>query len=184
MTNSATSTKTPRPTGGTGFQAWHFFAFVSLVGATAVVMVSPRGSHPVALLVISAAVLAAGLVGIAISQTVTGFLSRGTEAPPLPPAARDVLAREKALVLRSIKELEFDKGMGKVSDEDYAAIMGRLRARALTLMRDLERTPGEAMAAAAPAASARAGTCRKCQTVNDTDARFCKNCGASLGAER
>ena len=60
---------------------------------------------------------------------------------PLPPAARDVLEREKALVLRSIKELEFDKAMGKVSDADYAAIMARLRTRALVLMRDLERTP-------------------------------------------
>ena len=35
-----------------------------------------------------------------------------------------MLEREKALVLRSIKELEFDHAMGKVSDADFAEIGG------------------------------------------------------------
>ena len=33
---------------------------------------------------------------------------------------RAALEREKALVLRSIKELEFDRAMGKVSEKDFA----------------------------------------------------------------
>jgi hypothetical protein len=187
MTNSATSTKpgppaparSGGPAGHAGFQSWQFFALASLVGATAVVMLSPQGSHPIALLLISAAVMCAGLVAAAISRAISGFFSRGAEALPLPPATRDVLEREKRLVLRSIKELEFDKGMGKVSEEDFASIMAGLRARALTLMRDLERLP-EPGAAERPGARA-AAVCGRCQTSNDSDARFCKTCGAKLG---
>jgi rRNA maturation endonuclease Nob1 len=103
----------------------------------------------------------------------------------LPESAREALEREKRLVLRSIKELEFDKAMGKVSEADFAAIMSPLRARALTLMRDLERAPAtEAAAPSAPSARAAASaqTCPSCGTANDADARFCKSCGSKVGA--
>ena len=43
---------------------------------------------------------------------------------------RAALEREKALVLRSIKELEFDRAMGKVSEKDFGEMSARLRARA------------------------------------------------------
>ena len=183
MTNSATSTKARRPSGASGFQGWQFFALASLIGATVVVLVSPQGAHPIALLLLSAAVMSAGLVAATISRAVAGFFSEGMEALPLPPAARDGLERDKHLILRSIKELEFDRGMGKVSEEDYANIMSRLRARALTLMRDLERTEAKEPAAR-PAAEASGVTCQGCRTPNDSDARFCKKCGAKLGEAR
>ena len=51
---------------------------------------------------------------------------------------RAALEREKTLVLRSIKELEFDRGMGKVSEKDFAEMSARLRARAARLMRQLD----------------------------------------------
>ena len=43
---------------------------------------------------------------------------------------KDLLERDKALVLRSIKELEFDRAMGKVGDADFAEVSAGLRARA------------------------------------------------------
>ena len=102
---------------------------------------------------------------------------------------RAALEREKTLVLRSIKELEFDHAMHKVSDKDFAEMDARLRARAARLMRQLD--------AAAPyreqiekEVAARVGkshipnpkshTCAVCATVNDVDARFCKQCGAAV----
>jgi len=91
-----------------------------------------------------------------------------------------MLTREKALVLRSIKELEFDHATGKVSDADFKDMDNRLRTRALALMQDLER------AARAPIADTRDlqadahRTCASCHAQNDEDARFCKNCGAKL----
>ena len=41
-------------------------------------------------------------------------------------------------MLRSIKELEFDHAMGKVSDQDFAEMGLRLRTRAAGLMRQLD----------------------------------------------
>ncbi len=115
---------------------------------------------------------------------------------------RIALEREKALVLRSIKELEFDFAMGKIAKADFDEMSGRLRARALGLMRQLDAGGGyrEQIAKRSRAddlasqgdgvAVARAVQRRlkpslqrracECGTQNDPDAKFCKNCGAKL----
>jgi hypothetical protein len=178
MTNSATSTERPAPENRGAFHAWHFFVLLGMAGATAAVMVS-RETHPAALLLLSAAVIAAGFVAIALTGAASGFLKRSPEEVTLPPHAREALEREKRLVLRSIKELEFDRAMGKLSDDDFSAISSRLRARALTLMQDLERVEAQGPAPAASRVKG-GGGCAACGTANDADARFCKNCGATL----
>jgi hypothetical protein len=106
---------------------------------------------------------------------------------------RAALEREKMLVLRSIKEVEFDRAMGKISDADFHEMAGRLRARAAGLLRQLDADStgyralierelatrvGLAPAPSVPAA----GTCAACGTPNDADARFCKSCGARIEA--
>jgi len=161
-----------------------------MIGATVVVIVS-RENHPAALLLLSAAVVAAGFVGLALSRAVAGFFQAGAEPAPVTGRSREDLERQKALVLRSIKELEFDRAMGKVSEADFTAIMSRLRARALSAMQDLERVPaavpvpvrkndtGKAFPVSIPGI-----VCGTCNTPNDGDARFCKSCGSRLaGAE-
>jgi hypothetical protein len=112
------------------------------------------------------------------------------------------------LVLRSIKEVEFDRAMGKISDADFHEMAGRLRARAAGLLRalDADRTgyrtlierelatrvgrapsshaPAAAVAEMADASAPAAGTCAACGTANDPDARFCKSCGTRMEAAR
>ena len=182
MTNSATSTRrtAPPPAQPAAFHAWHFFLLLSMLAATAVVMLA-RDNHPAALLLLSAAIICAGLVGLAVSRAIAGFFRKGAELPPLPEAARSQLQREKALILRSLKELEFDRAMGKISEDDAAVIGSNLRARALILMRDLDR-PADAEPQPPAAAVAQGTACPSCETVNDEDARFCKSCGARLGS--
>jgi hypothetical protein len=48
------------------------------------------------------------------------------------------LAEERDRTLAALKELEFDHRTGKVSDEDYRALVGPLRARAMAALRALE----------------------------------------------
>jgi hypothetical protein len=48
------------------------------------------------------------------------------------------LAEERDRALAALKELEFDHRTGKVSDEDYRALVGPLRARAAEALRALE----------------------------------------------
>jgi hypothetical protein len=118
---------------------------------------------------------------------------------------RAALEREKMLVLRSIKELEFDRAMGKLSDPDFADMGARLRSRAARLIRQLDQGASgyrelierelaqrlgrqpvpSASSAASPAPrpdsraprEVRALQCPACQALNDLDSRFCKRCG-------
>jgi hypothetical protein len=157
--------------------------------ATTAVVLSPH-THPAALLLLSAGVVSAGLVGWAVFRSLSGFLGlkTGGVARPLDEQTATALEREKALVLRAIKELEFDYAMGKVSEADFKEIGGRLRLRALVLMQELERAPARPAAgvpAAPPAATAATSAdarpaCASCGTNNDHDAKFCKSCGARL----
>ncbi len=196
--SSETSTE-PRQSGASaGFQPWQFFILLSMLAATGAVVVS-RHTHPLALLLLSAAVIATGLVAVAVHRALSGFFSGDQQTErPLSSRAREALEKEKAQALRAIRELEFDKAMGKISDEDFNSIGPRLRARAMSLMQELDRTPAAAASTAAPAA-ARAGSapqpgpaetaaatpasgiyCTQCGTANSARAKFCKRCGAEL----
>ena len=173
--------------------AWQLFALAGLVGATFVVFMS-RGQSAAAIILLSATVFAAAVVGIAALRMLTPFVAdslpdRGPLGRVLGGRTRAALEREKALTLRSIKELEFDRAMGKVSDADFAEMAGRLRAKAGALIQrldagstyreqiDQELTRRRGDSAPPPT---RAGVCGACGTTNDADARFCKQCGQGL----
>jgi hypothetical protein len=51
---------------------------------------------------------------------------------------RLALAEERDRALDALKELEFDHRTGKVSDEDYRALVGPLRRRAAEALRALD----------------------------------------------
>ncbi len=178
-TSSETSTERPAAKSPAAFQPWQFYILFSMVGATAAVIVS-RNTHPVALLLISAAVVSAGLVGIGLHRALMGFFGQIPSASARGERARALLEREKSLLLRSIKELEFDRNMGKVSEADFADISGRLRARALALMQEIDRVGPEVEVPRRDQTTLPAGTCAGCGTKNDVDAKFCKQCGRKL----
>jgi NADH pyrophosphatase NudC (nudix superfamily) len=187
--SSETSIKEASPT----LPPWQLFALVGLIGATLVVFVS-RGQSPVAILLLSLVVFAAAAVGAAALRTLQPFI-RGQETGAVTIVAgraRAAIEREKALVLRSIKELEFDHAMGKVSDPDFADMGLRLRTRATGLMRQLdagaayssliEQELARRLAASGAAVTdARAGRfCTQCGASAQADARFCGQCGHKL----
>ena len=175
--SSETSTEQSAP-----FTAGHFYVLLSMIAATAAVVMS-RHTHPAALLLMSGAVLAAGYTAWALHRAVLGLLSGPGEEEPLGERQRELLNQEKALVLRAIKDLEFDFGMKKVSQADFDDMLGRLRSRALMIMEQLERVPAApAVKPAKAAAGARAAVCARCQTRNERDAKFCKQCGERLGS--
>ncbi|HUR20493.1 MAG TPA: zinc ribbon domain-containing protein [Vicinamibacterales bacterium] len=176
------------------FTAGHFYVLLSMVGATVAVVVA-RHTHPAALLLISAAVMASGYTAYALHRALAGLWSGAATEEPLGVRHREILLQEKALVLRAIKDLEFDFGMKKMSATDYADMLERLRARALTLMQQLEQSPDLSTVASAdvavqPATAPRADkerrprehTCVRCGTRNEPDAKFCKQCGDRLGS--
>ena len=58
--------------------------------------------------------------------------------PEAPERRRLQLEEERDRALAALKELEFDHRTGKVSDEDYRALVGPLRRRAAETLRALE----------------------------------------------
>ncbi len=122
-----------------GFRAWHFFVLVSLAASTAAVLMSRRSS-PEHLILISFTIGAAGVAAAAFYRTLVPLTVRDVSRLSDRPSERALAAieREKALVLRSIKELEFDRAMGKVSPWDFDEMSGRLRARAIMLMKQVD----------------------------------------------
>jgi len=128
------------PDGGdTTFRPWHFFVLASLIAATVAVVLSRRAT-PEHLVFISLAIGAVGIAAAAFYRMLAPLTvpDTGAFAAQLSDRARAALEREKALALRSLKELEFDRAMGKLSDRDFEEMSARLRARALALMRQLD----------------------------------------------
>jgi ribosomal protein L40E len=63
----------------------------------------------------------------------------------------------------ALRELEFDRQTGKISDSDYEPLKARYTAQALAVMR-----AGDAF------------VCEKCGPRPEADAEFCSNCGLRL----
>ncbi len=125
------------------FQPWQLFTLAGLISASAVALRASYlpSSVRVALIL---TVFAAGAIGVAALRTLLPFASgKGPAAPVIVGGrTRAALEREKTLVLRSIKELEFDRAMGKVSEKDFNDMSARLRARAMRILRQLDAGTG------------------------------------------
>jgi hypothetical protein len=192
-----------------GLHPWQFFVLATLGCATAVTFIA-RGQGPTVVILLSVLMAAAALVGLAVLRTLRPLVSNEEDRTVMiGQRTRVALEREKTLSLKSIKELEFDRAMGRLSDADWNEMSGRLRARAARIIRQLDAGSGyrdqierdlakrigekqeERGAKGEDGRSARAEdsrraravaerVCPQCATANDGDARFCKSCGNKL----
>jgi hypothetical protein len=94
----------------------------------------------------------------------------------------------KVQALLALKEIEFDRATGKLSDDDYAELKARYGRDALVAM-DAERSETAVVADAADPAEAlirsvRSGLqiCSHCGPRSETGAAFCSECGRPLAA--
>jgi hypothetical protein len=149
--------------------------------------------------------IAAGLVGLAVVAFLLGPLSRGaiavTGGSEDPEDPEDT---PKGVALAALREIEFDRATGKLSDEDYAALKQKYTAAALAVLRsadpsapstDLSAPSADLSASSAdPSADPleariadrvrqlRGGSvkCPGCGPRPEGDALFCSACGRSL----
>ena len=184
-----------------GLQPWQFFVLAALGCATAVTFLA-RGQGVVPILLLGLMMASAIAVGLAMLRTMRPLVSAEDDRTAMVgQRTRAALEREKHLTLRAIKELEFDRAMGKLAESDCQEMGNRLRARAAGLMRQLDGGSGyreqieqDLAARLKPLHSGDGGTdtrsakasaerlCGTCSTPNDSDAKFCKSCGRSLSA--
>ncbi|MBL8633612.1 MAG: zinc ribbon domain-containing protein [Myxococcales bacterium] len=93
---------------------------------------------------LSGAVSALWATGVLLVEAARGLTAVSTDDERLEAQAavgrrRRELQREYHLLKRALKELELDRSMGKLSDDDYAEIRGRYRERAVRILRQLDQ---------------------------------------------
>ena len=122
-----------------GLRPWQLFLLAGMLAATAVVLVS-TGRPTSGIVVLSVTVVAASLVAVAAHRSLSPLVLPEDLIPDAPAGGRTraALEREKALVLRSIKEVEFDHAMRKTATADYEEMRDRLKVRAVGLLRQLD----------------------------------------------
>ena len=88
-------------------------------------------------------------------------------------------AEHEAVV--ALREIEFDRVTGKLSDADYDELRVRYTARALEALRAVgSSTPGDAAEAAVLAYRSRLRSCGTCGPRPEPDATYCSRCGRFL----
>lgn len=146
-------------------------------------------------------IIAAGLlVALAAVVLVLEPVLRGDVATPavlLPDSDDDVdpVQRRRDRALAALKEIEFDRATGKLSDEDYARLYQKYAAEATLALAAADAAgaaldPVEALIARAKAAGhpARAATggarryCHECGAPRGGRGRFCRECGSKVAA--
>ena len=109
---------------------------------------------------------------------------------------RERLEHERGLAVQGLRELEFDREMGKLSDADYGSLRDALEQRALSAMAALEkdreaahgkspvrRIDSARAAGAAPRSSGaqrNVNFCPQCGARALDSANFCGECGTTL----
>src|SRR6187402_2471674 len=124
--------------------------------------------------------------------------------------ARSAEEEQKRAVLRALKDLEYERSVGKISEDDFHEYSARYRAEAKRLMQSLDEglavqrkqveseiarrlakaepepeleSPAEDAEKEPETAAPATRECPSCQTKNELDARFCKACGKAMDSE-
>lgn len=138
--------------------------------------------------------VAAALVGVVALWLVLRPL---LGPPPLPDLVEEPVEQEetpKGVALLALKEIEFDRETGKLSDADYLYLKNKYTAEALEVLRtedgagvpdDVEALIAHRVRAlrfAAASAPPGAPACPSCGPRPEGDAVYCSTCGARLPA--
>jgi ribosomal protein L40E len=84
----------------------------------------------------------------------------GVSTVPRPSAVRE---RRQSFAVDALRELEFDRQTGKISDSDYEPLKARYTRQAVASMR-----------------AGDSSVCETCGPRPEADAEYCSKCGAAL----
>lgn len=140
------------------------------------------------------------LVAVAAVLVVLEPILRPAAAAPAEPGVfdepeDDPKVRRKELALAALKEIEFDRATGKLSDGDYQTMLTRYTKEAVEALREAEAPaaaggnghgavaratddPVERLIAEARQASKGKRFCTSCGAALEGSGRFCMECGA------
>jgi len=154
------------------------------------------------------------ILGVLLATGATYYVLRPVLRPAAPGTGRADAADEgddpdddlspQAVALRALKEIEFDRATGKLSDADYDGLKAQYTGMALAALREEQgAASGEPEPRLAPtcpldgprpepdavfcsACGRRLGTapgyCSRCGSTLESDARYCNRCGSRVAA--
>ncbi len=179
-----------------------------IAGAIAVTVAVPvgltRGAPSVALWFAFVALASAVLLFWEALRTALDPAAPGDEDATDDEGAPAELEARKKAALQALRDIDFERSIGRLSDEDHAALEKKYRDEARAAMKAIDEGLGpwlkradEMLARAEKGvvakaevkteekieAKADAHACPKCETVNDADAVFCKKCGTRVAEE-
>ncbi|MFO0651902.1 MAG: zinc ribbon domain-containing protein [Polyangiales bacterium] len=183
--------------------------YVPVIGAAVVVLVAipvgiTRGAPAVALWLAFSALASAVLMFWEALRVTLDPTAPGDEVEIDDEGVPAELDARKKAALQALRDIEFERSIGRLSEEDYKGLEKKYRDEARAAMRAIDEGMGEWLArademldaigtqsprdgASKPAARADAKEkapeakadvrCPRCETANDSDAVFCKKCG-------
>jgi hypothetical protein len=117
--------------------------------------------------------LALLLIATVAATLAAPLLASDTDGSVSSDRAVERLEREKNAALTAIREAQFDHAMGKLSEEDYAALRSFYERRAISALAELGTRP------AAPDTR----TCDQCGRRFIDDSVYCGGCGRPRTAQ-
>ncbi|HYJ11511.1 MAG TPA: hypothetical protein VEX18_20960 [Polyangiaceae bacterium] len=118
---------------------------VPVVWLVGVIVTGQFSGIQLAFLVLAGGVLVLVIALLWVSvQSLTGGSALGFEEA-LGMGAPSKVEEEKRAVLRALKDLEYERGVGKISPEDFAELSARYRAQAKSLMQSVDEALAPAL---------------------------------------
>lgn len=115
----------------------HLWLPIALILPVAIVVGLLQGAQAVLLLLIALSLIAVISLFWSSLRTLLGETPlSGADAYAI--AAPRAEEEQKQAILRALKDLEFERSVGKISDEDYAALVAKYRSEAKRLLRVIE----------------------------------------------
>jgi hypothetical protein len=111
-------------------------------------------------------------------------VDRSTKAQGL-----DELTQERNVILRTLRDLDFDYQLGKLSDTDYRMLRAQYVAQGVAIYRELDASIGAdpiefedeiETEVQRRRSNLPTQTCSECGAMIVTDSRFCAQCGKRL----
>ena len=136
-------------------------------------------------------VAAAAVVGLFIVWLVVSPIVRPRTRAPRPAGPPEAEETRRGVAVAALREIEFDRETGKLSDDDYASLKARYTGEALAALR-AEDSGSPAVPDLEAMISARVRSlsggspppCRTCGPRPEPDAAFCSTCGLRLDMGR
>jgi len=132
------------------------------------------------------------ICGILLAAGAMYFVLLPILRPPIAPPGGETSVDEgddpaddmsaQAVALRALKEIEFDRATGKLSDTDYGQLKAKYTAEALAAMRGEPRPTPVLTPGGSPVTKTRPTvSCPQHGPRPERDAQFCSECGRRLG---